>query len=84
MPGLPHPVFLVLGGCAFGLAEFARRRARSGARADAEARAEAKRRAMRRPELALGLVGVDAVAIEIVGLNKWFGAFQVLRELPLK
>jgi flagellar biosynthesis protein FlhA len=65
VPGLPHPVFLVLGGCAFGLAEFARRRARSGARADAEARAEAKRRAMRRPELALGLVGVDAVAIEI-------------------
>jgi flagellar biosynthesis protein FlhA len=65
VPGLPHAVFLVLGVCAFALAEFARRRACSGARADAAARAEAKRRAMRRPELALGLVGVDAVAIEI-------------------
>jgi len=65
VPGLPHPVFLSLGACAFALAEFARRRERREAADRLEARTEAKRRAMRRPELALGLVGVDAIAIEI-------------------
>ncbi len=65
VPGLPHLVFFSLGACAFGLAEVARRRAQREAADDAGARAEAKRRAMRRPELALGLVGVDAIAIEI-------------------
>jgi flagellar biosynthesis protein FlhA len=65
VPGLPHAVFLLLGACAFALAESARRRERREADGRAEARADAKRRAMRRPELALGLVGVDAIAIEI-------------------
>jgi len=65
VPGLPHVVFLLLGACAFAMAEFARRRERREAGDRAGARAEAKRRAMRRPELALGLVGVDAIAIEI-------------------
>jgi len=65
VPALPRPLFVVLGGGAFGMAAMA---ARSRRRADSEAaetRDRAKRNAMRRPELALGLVGVDAVAIEI-------------------
>jgi flagellar biosynthesis protein FlhA len=65
VPALPRPVFLTLGLSAFGLAQFAVRKKRAHelrTRADNE---RAKRQAMRRPELALGLVGVDAIAIDI-------------------
>jgi len=65
VPGLPHLVFAALGLGGFALAELALRRGLDASRDDARARAEAKRRAMRRPELALGLVGVDAISIEI-------------------
>jgi len=65
VPALPRPLFLALALCAFALAHAAQGR---GRRRDAEtrfARERARRSAMRRPELALGLVGVDAIAIEI-------------------
>ncbi len=65
VPALPRPLFAVLGACAFGMAAAAQRgRKRRDAEA-AEARERIKRNAMRRPELALGLVGVDAIAVEI-------------------
>ncbi len=65
VPSLPRPVFLVLGASAFVLAQVAVRRKK---RSDDDARASsdrAKRLALRRPELALSLVGVDAMAIDI-------------------
>ncbi|HVS46449.1 MAG TPA: flagellar biosynthesis protein FlhA [Verrucomicrobiae bacterium] len=65
VPALPHALFGILGACAFGVAELARRRALAEDQARHAQGAQSKRRAMRRPELALGLVGVDAVAIEI-------------------
>jgi flagellar biosynthesis protein FlhA len=65
VPALPHALFVVLGATAFVVAEFARRRRVAAADADLRVREDAKRRAMRRPELALGLVGVDAVAIDV-------------------
>jgi flagellar biosynthesis protein FlhA len=64
IPALPRPLFAVLGVSAFALAQAAQR---DRARRDAEfsgLRERAKRQAMRRPELALGLVGVDAVSID--------------------
>ncbi|MDE2481673.1 MAG: FHIPEP family type III secretion protein [bacterium] len=65
VPALPRPVFLVLALAAFGLAQAAvRRRAARDARERGE-RERAKRQALRRPELALGLVGVDAISLEI-------------------
>ena len=65
VPALPRPVFLLLGVGAFALAQIAVRRKQT---ADERARAageRAKRQALRRPELALGLVGVDAMSIDI-------------------
>jgi flagellar biosynthesis protein FlhA len=65
VPALPRPLFLVLGAGAFAVAHAAQRN-RKQLEIDAlDARERAKRSAMRRPELALGLVGVDAIAIEI-------------------
>lgn len=65
VPALPRPVFVVLGLSAFAGAYFAqKRKALAAALADSE-RDAAKRQAIRRPEMALGLVGVDAVCIEI-------------------
>ncbi len=65
VPALPRPLFLVLGASAFAVAHAAQR-ARQCREAEAlDLRERAKRNAMRRPELALGLVGVDAISIEI-------------------
>ncbi len=65
VPALPRPVFLLLGITSFVLAHFAVRRKRQhDAKMQAE-RERAKRHAMRRPELALGLVGVDAISIDV-------------------
>jgi flagellar biosynthesis protein FlhA len=65
VPALPRPVFLVLGIVAFVLAQRAVRAKRAKA-ADAVAAGErAKRQALRRPELALGLIGVDAISIDV-------------------
>jgi flagellar biosynthesis protein FlhA len=65
VPALPRPVFLVLGIAAFALAQGASQRKRRGDAAARAASDRAKRQALRRPELALALVGVDAMAIEI-------------------
>ena len=65
VPALPRPLFLVLAGSAFALAQLAHRNRARGESDALATRERAKRNAMRRPELALSLVGVDAVAIEI-------------------
>ncbi|HEY6486421.1 MAG TPA: flagellar biosynthesis protein FlhA, partial [Candidatus Cybelea sp.] len=65
VPALPRPLFIFLGATAFTLAHMAQRNRRRGESEAVEARERLKRNAMRRPELALGLVGVDAVALEI-------------------
>jgi flagellar biosynthesis protein FlhA len=65
VPALPRPLFALLGTSAFVMAAAAQRE-RSRRETDAaDARDRVKRNAMRRPELALGLVGVDPIAIEI-------------------
>ncbi|HET9030186.1 MAG TPA: flagellar biosynthesis protein FlhA [Candidatus Aquilonibacter sp.] len=65
VPALPRPVFLTLGVGAFVLAQIAVRRKKRHQELDLAEAARAKRQALRRPELALGLVGVDAMAIDI-------------------
>ncbi len=65
VPALPRPLFAVLGIAAFALAHVAQRRERARAAEAREAQGRARRAAMRRPELALGLIGVDALAIDI-------------------
>ncbi len=65
VPALPRPVFIVLGTCAFAAAHFAQKRNQFVLQSARQERELAKRQAIRRPELALGLVGVDAVCIEI-------------------
>jgi len=62
---LPRPVFLILGASALAAAQLAvRNKAAAGVR-EARAAERARRNAIRRPEMALGLVGVDAVCIEL-------------------
>ena len=68
VPALPRPVFVVLGLSAFAGAHLAQRRKAFAAAVLQREREFAKRQAIRRPEMALGLVGVDAVSIE-VGAN---------------
>ncbi len=65
VPALPHAVFFLLGASAFVAAEVAAHRLRENERRTRSAREESARRAMRKPELALGLVGVDALALEL-------------------
>ncbi len=65
VPALPRPVFVVLGLCAFAGAHFAQKRKAIAENLVQHEREIAKRQAIRRPEMALGLVGVDAVSIEI-------------------
>ena len=65
VPALPRPLFLMLGASAFAVAHAAQRQRSRRETEAAEARERIKRNAMRRPELALGLVGVDAISIEI-------------------
>jgi flagellar biosynthesis protein FlhA len=68
VPALPRPLFATLGLAAFAGAHAAQRRKTMLAAAFHNEREAAKRQAIRRPEMALGLVGVDAVSIE-VGAN---------------
>jgi flagellar biosynthesis protein FlhA len=65
VPALPHALFLVLGAALFGIAQYAA--ARHGERASlAKASHDAARRAaVRRPEMALGLIGIDALGIDM-------------------
>ncbi|HET6894184.1 MAG TPA: flagellar biosynthesis protein FlhA [Candidatus Baltobacteraceae bacterium] len=65
VPALPRPVFVVLGLCAFAGAHFAQKRKAIAESLLQQDREFAKRQAIRRPEMALGLIGVDAVCIEI-------------------
>ena len=65
VPALPRPVFIVLGCSAFAGAHFAQKRKAFAAAMAQQERDLAKRQAIRRPEMALGLVGVDTVCIEI-------------------
>ena len=65
VPALPRAVFIVLGLAAFACAQFAAKRRAEGRSREIHARERAKRQAIRRPEMALGLVGVDLVSIEI-------------------
>ncbi|HZZ00788.1 MAG TPA: flagellar biosynthesis protein FlhA [Candidatus Baltobacteraceae bacterium] len=65
VPALPRPLFALLGLTAFGLAWLAQRHRTRGDDEAAASRDRARRQAMRRPELALGLVGVDAVSIDV-------------------
>ncbi len=65
VPSLPGPLFATLGITALGGAQLAqrhRRRVDEAAHAAAEQR---RRQLVRRPETAFGLVGVDALAIEV-------------------
>jgi flagellar biosynthesis protein FlhA len=65
VPSFPGPLFGSLGTVAFGgalLAERQKRRLDAAARAAYEQR---RREAVRRPETALGLVGVDALSIDV-------------------
>ena len=64
VPALPRPIFLSLALCCWLAAHLATRRRNAADRAVQAEREDAKRRSMRRPEIALGLVGVDALAIE--------------------
>ncbi len=64
VPALPHILFFALGASAFVGAQLAERRRRDRARSAQTEKESATRRAMRRPELALGMIGVDAIAIE--------------------
>lgn len=64
VPALPRPVFLLLSVCAFAAAHLSARK-KAASLADERAASEtARRSAIRRPEMALGLVGVDAISIE--------------------
>ncbi len=65
VPALPRALFIVLGISAFAGAELAQRRKTFAAELAQKERELAKRAAIRRPEMALGLVGMDAVTIEI-------------------
>ena len=68
VPALPHVLFLGLAALLLGVAQYARGRQTSRT-AHATATHEAARRAaIRRPEMALGLLGIDALAID-VGLD---------------
>jgi flagellar biosynthesis protein FlhA len=65
VPAFPGPLFASIGIVAFGGAQLAERQKR---RIDAHARAaydQRRREAVRRPETAFGLVGVDALAIDV-------------------
>jgi flagellar biosynthesis protein FlhA len=64
VPALPHALFFALGASAFGAAQLARRRLRAREHLTSVQRDESTRAALRRPELALGLVGVDAISIQ--------------------
>jgi flagellar biosynthesis protein FlhA len=65
VPGLPGPLFATLAVAAAAASQLARRRQRDESEAAKRKAAHARRSAMRRPESALGLVGVDALSIDL-------------------
>jgi flagellar biosynthesis protein FlhA len=68
VPALPHALFATLGLGALALAALADGRRRRRSEEEKASRETARRVAIRRPETALGLVGVDALSID-VGLD---------------
>ena len=68
VPALPHAAFGCISVLLIGLAELGRRRQAARFGASVAAGDAARRAAIRRPEMALGLVGVDALGID-VGLD---------------
>ncbi len=65
VPALPHVLFGTTALALFGASQAGLRRRASRAAALAAAKDGARRAAVRRPEMALGLVGVDALAIDV-------------------
>jgi flagellar biosynthesis protein FlhA len=65
VPALPAPLFIGIGVCAFGGAELASRRQQRLARRAKADTEQARKAAVRRPEMALALVGVDALSIDV-------------------
>ncbi|HTV74592.1 MAG TPA: flagellar biosynthesis protein FlhA [Candidatus Acidoferrales bacterium] len=65
VPALPHVLFLILACALFGAAAYARERRLERTRGEQQSQAQARRAAIRRPEMALALVGVDALSIDI-------------------
>ncbi len=65
VPALPRPPFVAIGIGLFAAARLAGRRRRELAAQAVRAGEAARRSAIRRPETALALVGVDALAIEV-------------------
>jgi len=64
VPGLPRPMFLILGVCTLLVAHFVMQKRKALDVAEGHAKERARRNAIRRPEMALTLVGVDAICIE--------------------
>jgi flagellar biosynthesis protein FlhA len=65
VPALPRALFALLGVGLFGLAAFSDERRAREVRRERATHDAARRAAIRRPEMALGLLGVDALAIDI-------------------
>jgi flagellar biosynthesis protein FlhA len=65
VPALPHVLFGAVACALFAASQAGLRRRAVRATAIATARDDARRAAVRRPEMALGLVGVDALAIDM-------------------
>jgi flagellar biosynthesis protein FlhA len=65
VPALPGPLFATLALAGFAASHLAARRTREETEAAKKRAGDARRIAMRRPENALGLVGVDALAIDL-------------------
>ncbi|HTX03183.1 MAG TPA: flagellar biosynthesis protein FlhA, partial [Candidatus Acidoferrales bacterium] len=65
IPGLPGPLFATLSAAAFLASHLAHRTQRGEIAAVRKKHSDARRIALRRPESALGLVGVDAIAVDV-------------------
>jgi flagellar biosynthesis protein FlhA len=65
VPALPGPLFIGIGMCAFAGAQLAARRNERIAAQSIAAGERARKVAVRRPEMALALVGVDALSIDV-------------------
>ncbi len=65
VPAFPRAPFVVLGAALFGAAQLVCNQIKNSSLQERQAREAARRAAIRRPEMALGLVGVDALSIDL-------------------